>query len=295
MFSGERLPVFALPQNGDDVYFIRPKKGDAEAVTGRANTLRMNYRVPVDIEPSDLGDVETGDTVKFRVDAPGSGESVRIQVADELRQHGFGSDLRVHVPQHRRPRRDQRGSIDAVAMSSPSRRSPRPSRSRRPRTPAARRHRRIGTGYDLRLGYNYDSGYTPPSDFGCDFDSDTPNPEENFPDAPKDTPEDTTLPEATSGTSVSGELLAATAPLEPSSGGDAAAGGAQKNETTPPEDEVIFEENDEVTAPGALIAAGVVVGLIGLGAGREIEDVRPRRFLRRPNFSGLRRLLPPWK
>ena len=103
------------------------------------------------------------------------------------------------------------------------------------------------------------------------------------------TPDAETTPLEDAGVSVSGELLSATTPLPPSSGE-----AGETPEESAPDPEAAVEEAEEISAPGALIAAGVVVGLLGLGAGREMETVRPRR-IRRPDLSGLRRLLPPWK
>ncbi len=141
-----------------------------------------------------------------------------------------------------------------------------------------------GGGYTSPGGYS--SGYTPPSDYDYNFpDSGGAT---RTPRTPKTPDPDETPPVEDLGTSVEGELLSATAPLPPSSGD------APPADEAAPDPEEAIEEAEEISGPGALIAAGVVVGLLGLGAGREMETVRPRR-LRRPNVSGLRRLLPPWK
>ena len=124
---------------------------------------------------------------------------------------------------------------------------------------------------------------------GYDYDfPDSGGSTSDIPDTPKTPDPDETPPVEDFGTSVEGELLSATAPLPPSSGD------APPADEAAPDPEEAIEEAEEISGPGALIAAGVVVGLLGLGAGREMETVRPRR-LRRPNMSGLRRLLPPWK
>ena len=141
------------------------------------------------------------------------------------------------------------------------------------------------SGFGGTGGTSYPGSTSP----GYDYDfPDSGGSTSDIPDTPKTPDPDETPPLEDFGTSVEGELLSATAPLPPSSGD------ALPADETPPDPEEAIEEAEEISAPGALIAAGVVVGLLGLGAGREMETVRPRR-LRRPNLSGLRRLLPPWK
>ncbi len=139
-------------------------------------------------------------------------------------------------------------------------------------------------GYTPPSG-SYNPGYTPPSDYDYNFPDSGSNTE--IPETPKTDPDETPELEVP-GTSVEGELLSAVAPLPPSSGD------ALPADETAPDPEEAIEEAEEISAPGALIGAGVVVGLLGLGAGREMENVRPRR-LRRPDLSRLRRLSPPWK
>ena len=294
-FVDDLSPVFYV-NNAGDVVFLVPKKEGAEAQKYGDPNLRFTLRGRIDIDPDEL-DVEQGDTETFNATLVDGGPqndysfswsaSTGETGSGRTFDYTFDTAGRVEIKAFA----ERQGNVVAQGAIATPVKEPPPENNGTGGTGGTGGIGTGGTGYDS--GYNYDSGYTPPSDFGGDYDSETPNPEENFPDPPKETPEDTTLPEATSGTSVSGELLAAEAPLEPESGGDASAGGEEASEA--PEDEVVFEENEEVTAPGALIAAGVVVGIIGLGAGRELEDVRPRRFFRRPNFSGLRRLLPPWK
>ncbi len=281
VFSGKRLPVFALPQNGDDIYFIRPKKGDQPAEFARANTLSMDYRVPIEITP-ELDKPDAGETIKFSADAPGPDSAYKFEW-DANGTTGTGSTFEYTIPSSGRVVINVEGerngqTLAEQTVSTPVKEAPPEDNGGTGGTGG------IGTGSSYGSDYNYDSGYTPPSDFGGDYDSSTPNPEQNFPDPPKETPEDTTLPEATSGTSVSGELLAAVAPLEPSSGGDAAAA-SDAEEATTPEDEVIFEENEEVTAPGALIAAGVVIGIIGLGAGPRNRRCSPTPLPPAPEFQ----------
>ncbi len=144
-----------------------------------------------------------------------------------------------------------------------------------------------GGGYGTDYGSGY-GGYSSP-DYGSSF-PDSGGTGSDYSDDTKTPDPDEAPPLEETGTSVSGELLSATAPLPPSSG-DAAGAEAEPDVAA----EEAARRSEEVSAPGALIAAGVIVGLLGLGAGREMENVRPRRRLRRPNLSGLRRLSPPWK
>lgn len=283
VFSGERLPVFALPKNGDDVFFIRPKKGSRPAVIGRANNLRMNYRVPVEIEP-ELDDPETGETVKFRADAPGPNDQYDFEWETSSGSTGTGPTFEFTFPSS--PGRvqinveaEKGGQIVAEqTIGTPVKAPPEENTG--------------GSGFGGSSG-SFGSGFG--SDFSTpNYSPNFPNPGDsspNFPDDTSKTPDpDEAPPIEETGTSVTGELLSATAPLPPSSGD--ARGAEAKPEPEPKE---AAEEAKEVSAPGALIAAGVIVGLLGLGAGREMENVRPRRFLRRPDLSGLRRLSPPWK
>jgi len=295
-YRSKKPPIFFV--RDDDVYFYRPQTatGSYQTRDSSGGDLDMSYEVPLVLDSSD-DTPKAGQAVTYEVSVPGGGPQSAYEFtwSPSSGTGGTGSKFKYKYPEtsgevtiNVTAKRGSDNQKVGVATTASTIKAPPEDNSGDTGGIGTG-----GSGYDS--GYNYDSGYTPPSDFGGDYsDPGSSNPEPNFPETPEETPEDTTLPEATSGTSVSGELLAAVAPLEPSSGGDAAAGSPEEEATTP-EDEVIFEENEEVTAPGALIAAGVVIGIIGLGAGREIEDVRPRRFLRRPNFSGLRRLLPPWK
>jgi hypothetical protein len=152
---------------------------------------------------------------------------------------------------------------------------------------------------DSATGGPTDSGgvgspYTPPA-----TDSDYPTPDSDFPTTP-DTPAPTapTAPDLEpgapgfSGVSVAGDLMSATAPA-PGAG----------------DDEEPFElpavgagtpqfEDPEFTVSGAALLVGSVLGLVGIGAGREFERLDPRRWLKRrrwmkrPKLSALRRLLP---
>ncbi len=147
-----------------------------------------------------------------------------------------------------------------------------------------------GSGYNFGDGTDYSSGpnYTPNFNIPDSGGSGRGQPDPSVPTDPNEEPE---IEEET-GIPVTGELMSAVAPLSPSDSGDAATSAEDEAE---PDAEEIVEEAKEVSAPGALIAGGIIVGLLGLGAGRELETVRPRRLTKRPDFSALRRLSPPWK
>jgi hypothetical protein len=280
VFSGDREPVFALTDNDQNVEFWRPKKGSKPAVRVFRNNLDMNYRVPIDITPP-VDDPETGETIKFRADAPGPESQYEFEWNASSGETGTGPTFEYTFPSS--PGRVQinvegvnNGNVEAEqTIGTPVKAAP-------PMNSGS-----SGPGYTPPSS-SFD--YTPPpSDFDYNFpDSASPS-SPRFPETPKTPDPDEAPPLAEFGTSVEGELLSATAPLPPSSG-DALPPG----EEPPPDPEAAIEEAEEINAPGALIAAGVVVGLLGLGAGREMETVRPRR-LRRPKLSGLRRLSPPWK
>jgi hypothetical protein len=283
IFSGDREPVFAIEKNGtgDDVFFIRPKKGSSPAVLDKSNNLDMNYRVPIEITPP-LDKPETGETIKFRANAPGPESQYEFEWNASSGETGTGSTFEYTFPSSAgrvqiNVEGTHNGNVEAEqTIGTPVKAPP-------------EENTNDGSSYNPP-SYGPDYSYSPPS---TDYDSNFPdsgNYDTTIPDTPKDKadPEDAVVPEDPN-VSVAGELLSGTAPLPPSSG-DA----LPPDDTTPPDPEQAIEEAEEINAPGALIASGVVVGLLGLGAGREMETVRPRR-LRRPDLSGLRRLLPPWK
>ncbi|MDX6587179.1 MAG: hypothetical protein QOI31_1652 [Solirubrobacterales bacterium] len=278
LFSSKREPVFAFDNSQQNVYFIRPKKGDSPAETDRSNNLRMNYRVPIDVSPP-VDKPETGETIKFRADAPGPDSQYQFEWNASSGETGTGSTFEYTFPYS--PGRVQinvegtkSGQVQAEQTIGTPVKAPPPENNPTPDyTPPSS---------------SYTPGYTPPSDYDYNFPDGSVSeiPETKTPKTPDP---DETPPLEIPGTSVEGELLSATAPLPPSSG-DA----LPPDEQLPPDPEQAIEEAEEISGPGALIAGGIVVGLLGLGAGREMETVRPRR-LWRPDLSGLRRLLPPWK
>ncbi len=120
--------------------------------------------------------------------------------------------------------------------------------------------------------------YTSPT---YDPPSTTPSTPSTSPDATPD--ESDSAPPADQATEVAGDLLAAATPI-PSESAGAAAGLPDVSEES--------EDDQELEISGAAVAAGVAAVLLGLGAGWEYERIRPRRWLRRPDLSRLRRLLP---
>ena len=115
-------------------------------------------------------------------------------------------------------------------------------------------------------------------------------------DSPSATPSTpSTSPEATPGEAdqappadqaaeVAGDLLADTTPIPPAGSTGADAGLPD----TPQE----AADESELAISGAVVAAGLAAILLALGAGWEFERIHPRRWLRRPDLSRLRRLLP---
>jgi len=300
-FRDRKPAVFYVSENDDDkLVFLRPKSAAGPAVTDSADggaNFDISYRVPLQIDPAEV-DPDAGETIEFTATVPGGGAQNAYTFEWDAGTAGSGTGriFEVTYPntdgQVKVSVRASRAGTDVGVVTVGA-------KIDAPENTGGSGSGSFGSGSFGSGGF--DSGYTPPSDFGGDFggsDFGGSNPDPNFPDPPDDTPEDSAIPEETSGVSVSGELLSQISALEDGNGEEGLAGeedAAEEDAAEPPRDEATFEKNEEVTAPGVLIAAGVVVGLIGLGAGREIEDVRPRRFLRRPDLSGLRRLLPPWK
>jgi hypothetical protein len=122
--------------------------------------------------------------------------------------------------------------------------------------------------------------YTPPTyDPPTATPSTTPSTPEATPDEPDSAPsEDPT-------TEVAGDLLSDTAPIAPEESAGEAGGVADAPEET-------LDDDPELAISGAAVAAGLAAVLLGLGAGWEFERIHPRRLLRRPDLSRLRRLLP---
>lgn len=289
VFSGERVPVFDFTgPNGTDMRFIRPAKGDDDAQVHRSNNrgLTLTYRAAIDIDPDEIEDPETGDEVVFTANIPNGGPSSNYIFEWTASSGETASGKRF---EYTLPDSAGRVQINVTATRSGSIVAEQtigtPVKATPPENPGTGSGGSGGLGSGLGSGYNY-SPSTP------DYDYDFPDTRGSSPDLPAtpktpDTDETPSLEDL--GTSVEGELLSATTPLPPSSGD---AGAAPQEEAPDPEEAI--EEAEQIDAPGALIAAGVVVGLLGLGAGREMENVRPRR-VRRPGSSRLRRLSPPWK
>jgi hypothetical protein len=284
-FTDDRDPVFYLSPNGENVWFLIPKKEGEPARTIKSD-LDFTYRGAIDIDPDEIDpDARQGDTQEFTATVRG------VNAQNDYKfnwtagsQTGTGRTFEVTFSSSGRTvvnvEATRFGNIAAEQTIAGAVKEPEETDTG------------TGTGGTGFGSSGYDSGYDTSYDYpsASDYDS-------NFPDAeiPDSVPDDVKPPDAETtpledaGVSVSGELLSATTPLPPSSG-DA----GETAEESAPDPEAAVEEAEEINAPGALIAAGVVVGLLGLGAGREMETVRPRR-IRRPDLSGLRRLLPPWK
>jgi hypothetical protein len=129
-----------------------------------------------------------------------------------------------------------------------------------------------------------DSSTTSPSYTSPTYDSPSATPSTPS-TSPEATPDDTDpAPPADQASEVAGDLLADTTPI-PSAGST----GADAGLPDVPEESA---DDQELAISGAAVAAGVAAVLLGLGAGWEFERIRPRRWLRRPDLSRLRNLLP---
>lgn len=276
-FEKKRPPVFFYNANQDAVIFIRPKKDGEKSVRVRADNLRMNYRIPVEItsEP-DIDKAKGGDTVTFAAEVPGPNGEYSFKwnangTTGTERKFEYtlplSGDVEVNVEGTRGGQVIAEQTIATKVKEPPS------------------GNDGSGPGFGS-TGPSYTPPYTSPTpDFSPNFPDSTPSP-----DTPPDPDEEPEIEEET-GVSVNGELLSATSPLPAPSGEE----GPTAEDESEPAPEEVADEAKEVSAPGALIAGGVIVGLLGLGAGREVENKRPRRLLKRPDFSALRRLSPPWK
>lgn len=291
VFSGDRVPVFDFTgPNDSDMRFIRPKKGDNPAQIERSDNsgLTMNYRAAIDVDPDEIEDPETGDEVTFTANIPNGGPSSNYSFKWTASSGETATGKRF---EYTLPSTEGRVQINVEATRSgnvvaeqtigtPVKAPPPPETSG-------------SGGFGGTGGLDYDSGYTPPSDFDYDYDFPDSGSSQDIPDTkvPKIPETEETAPLEELGIPVEGELLSTVAPLPPASSNESAAAPEEENA---PDPEEAIEEAEKISAPGALVAGGIVVGLLGLGAGREMENVRPRR-VRRPNLSGLRRLSPPWK
>jgi len=140
-----------------------------------------------------------------------------------------------------------------------------------------------GVGYS-DSSTSSDSTGTTPSYTSPTYDSPsaTPSTPSTSPEATQD--ESDPVPPADQAAEVAGDLLADTTPIPPAGSTGADAGLPE----TPEE----ATDDSELAISGAAVSAGVAAVLLGLGAGWEFERIRPRRWLRRPDLSRLRRLLP---
>lgn len=280
-FQGGKPPVFYVNKQ-DQVVFLRPRKDGEAAVLERAGNrgLRMNYRIPIEIESKpDLGKARGGDTVTFTAEVPGpnSGYSFRWNANGTT---GTERKFEYTLPSSGEVEVNVEGTSGGQTLAEQT-------ISTKVKEPPEENDGSGSSGFG-GTGPSYTPPFTPSTpDYSPNFPDSTPSPDTPAPPDPDSAPE---IEEET-GTSVTGELLSATSPLPAPSGDD---GAAAEDESRPPPEEVA-DEAKQVNAPGALIAGGVIVGLLGLGAGRELENKRPRRLLKRPDFSALRRLSPPWK
>jgi hypothetical protein len=291
-FANRKPPIFFMKR--DDVAFYKPKSKDSPASqrTAQGQFFAMSFRVPLEVEASD-NSPKAGQTVTYEAVVPDGGP----QSAFEFRWvPSSGSPSTTDKFEYTYPetsgevtinvtaKRVSDGEVVGTAATGETVEAP-------PASSGTGGTGTTGTGFGTGPSFGTDS-YTPPSgDFDTNF-PDVGDSSSDFPDAPKAPKTDITPTEET-GTPVTGELLSATGAPPPSSG-DAAEPLPAAGEDAPSDPTEVSEEAKEVSAPGALIASGIIVGLLGLGAGREMENVRPRR-LRRPDLSGLRRLSPPWK
>ena len=140
-----------------------------------------------------------------------------------------------------------------------------------------------GVGYS-DSSTSSDSTGTTPSYTSPTYDSPsaTPGTPSTSPEATPDEPDP--APPADQASEVAGDLLADTTPI-PSAGST----GPDAGLPDVPEESA---DDQELAISGAAVAAGVAAVLLGLGAGWEFERIRPRRWLRRPDLSRLRNLLP---
>ena len=129
-----------------------------------------------------------------------------------------------------------------------------------------------------------DSTTTTPSYTSPTYDppSTTPSTPSTSPEATPDDPDQ--APPADQAAEVAGDLLADTTPIPP-----AGSTGADAGLPDTPEEAA---DESELAISGAVVAAGLAAILLALGAGWEFERIHPRRWLRRPDLSRLRRLLP---
>ena len=293
-FRPKKPPIFFV--RDDELVFYRPEAADDAYETRVSSSLDMDYRVPLVVDESDESP-KAGQTVTYEASIAGGGPQSAYDFTwtPSTGTGGSGATFEYTYPES-----GGEVTINVVAKRSSD-------------------NETVGTatlGETVKAPPPSDTGDTGGSGFGSsgfgsgfgsggfgttpDFSSpDFSDP--NFPDVsptsprtptpeePK--PDDTPVPEVT-GTSITGELLSDVGPLPPSSG---APEGSSSTKPEPDEEAETAEEAKDVSAPGALIAGGIIVGLLGLGAGREFEGSGRGLRLKRPDLNALRRLSPPWK
>lgn len=294
-FEPKKPPIFYIKTSNQTVTFYKPKTKDDPAVTKQASgaVFDMAYRVPLEVDASD-NSPEAGQTVTYTASVPGGGRQSAYEFTwtPSSGEGGTGPKFKYTYPESSGEVTinvtAKRGSDNTTVGSSTTSTS-----VKAPPQESGGTGGSSGGSSGFGGSGGFDSGYTPPSsNFDIPNSPSTPNfpDRSDFPEPPK-VPDGDQTPLEEPGISVEGELLSAVATLPPASG-DAAPESAAEADARDPQ--TAIEEAKEISAPGALIAGGIVVGLLGLGAGREMENVRPRR-IRRPDLSGLRRLSPPWK
>ncbi len=287
----KRPPIFFV-KGQDEIVFYKPKDAEGPYETRSAkggSNLLMSFQALLEVEASD-DTPKAGQTVTYettvRDGGPQNGYEFSWSATGGSPTSGSGSTFKYTYP-------ESGGSVDITVTAkrasdgetvgtggiTSDKLDPKPQESA------------SGTGgtstgtYGSGLGTG---GYTYP-------DTTYPSTEPNFPDIPSDTPDVKTpeVPETATGQSVKGELLSLDTPV-PSTPGQPA---PEASPATPEPDMAAADDKPaEITGPGAVIGAGVIFTLLGLGAGREFETFSPKQMMRRPDFNRLRRIaFPRWK
>ena len=282
-FLKNREPVFYFDkedEDREDVLFLIPKKEGQDAQPFE-DAFNFNLRGAIAIDPGEV-DPEQGDTQVFDATVIEGGPQNNYDFSWKASTGETGSDKKFELTFSTSGDVEisvfARRAGDVVAEQTIATKVKAPPED----------NDGFGSGTS---GSGFSTPYTPPPTFESNFPDSTGS-GSSVPDmpAPPDPDEEPEIDEET-GVSVTGELLSATTPLPPASGEE----GSKPEDEAPPEPQEVADEAKEVSAPGALIAGGIVVGLLGLGAGREVENRRPRHLFKRLDFSALRRLSPPWK
>ena len=282
-FVKNRKPAFYFEDREEEepqeLRFVVPKR---EREEGRIEEiLNFNLRGAIDIDPDEV-DPEQGDTQTFEANVINGGPQNKYDFTWRASTGETGSERKFEITFN------TSGDVDISVFA---KRAGDPvaegAIATKVKEPPSQDDGSGSSGFG-GTGPSYTPPFTPSTpDYSPNFPDSTPSPDTPAPPDPDSAPE---IEEET-GTSVAGELLSATSPLPAPSGEE----GPTAEDESEPAPEEVADEAKEVSAPGALIAGGVIVGLLGLGAGRELEDKRPLRLLKRPDFSALRRLSPPWK